>query len=118
MRNEKLFAMKFSDIYAMYVNKVERKNQSQSDLDKLICWMSAYTPEELERYKADDTTLKEFFSSKHDLNDERLKVSGVICGVRIETIEDPLMKEIRIMDKIVDELANGKKIEKIMRTHV
>jgi hypothetical protein len=106
--------MPFSIVYPLYVKKVERKGQTEADLLTVISWLTGYSNKELLTLAKDQTTFREFFD-KAKLNPNANLITGVICGLRVETIDDPLMQKIRYMDKIVDELANGKKLEKILR---
>jgi hypothetical protein len=110
----KIFEMPFSIVYPLYVKKVERKGQTEADLLTVISWLTGYSNKELLKLAQDQTTFREFFD-KARLNPNASLITGVICGMRVENIEDPLMQKIRYMDKIVDELANGKKLEKILR---
>lgn len=110
----KIFEMPFSTVYPLYVKKVERKGQSETDLKLILTWLTGYTEAELQKLSQDQTTFREFFNEAK-LNPNATLITGVICGMRVENIEDPLMQKIRYMDKIVDELANGKKLEKILR---
>lgn len=110
----KIFEMPFSIVYPLYVKKVERKGQTEADLLTVISWLTGYSNKELLTLAKDQTTFREFFD-KAKLNPNANLITGVICGLRVETIDDPLMQKIRYMDKIVDELANGKKLEKILR---
>jgi hypothetical protein len=96
------------------VAKVEKKGRSKDDLDAVICWLTGYNDSELERHVAASTTLADFFAAAR-MNPKAGLITGVICGVRVETIEDPLMQQIRYLDKLVDELAKGKALEKVLR---
>jgi hypothetical protein len=110
----RIFEMPFSTVYPLYVKKVERKGQNETDLLTVISWLTGYSNKELLKLSKDSTTFREFFD-RAKLNENASLITGVICGMRVENIEDPLMQKIRYMDKIVDELANGKKLEKILR---
>lgn len=110
----RIYDMTFASVYPLYVKKVERKGQSEADLLTVITWLTGYSSTELQSLISREVTFREFFAGAK-LNANATKITGVICGVRIEEIEDPLMKQIRYLDKIVDELANGKKLEKIFR---
>lgn len=114
-KEHKIYTMPVSDVYPHYVNKVERKGQSKEDLDRIITWLTGYSQAELEEKLDQNTHFRDFFDQAPNLNPNRDKITGVICGVRVEEIEEPLMQEIRYMDKLVDELARGKKIENILR---
>ena len=106
-RTNKLYKMKFRDIYPLYLNKLKRKSRSKEELDQIIFWMTGYAESEL--------TLEEFFQEAPSINKNLNLVGGNICGVKIEEIEDDFIKKIRQLDKLVDELAKGKDIEKIKR---
>ena len=115
MSDHRIYHMTFASIYDAYINKVSRKGQTETDARTLMCWQTGYSDSELQACIETGITLREFFENADNLNERRFLVTGVICGVRIEALEDPLMKEIRIMDKIIDELAKGKALPKIMR---
>jgi hypothetical protein len=110
----KLFKMSVASVYVHYVNKVERKNRTKAELDKVICWLTGLTPVEIKKHLKAETTFEDFFKVVK-LNRKSKLITGTICGVRIEEIEDPLMKKIRYLDKLVDELAQGRPMEKILR---
>jgi hypothetical protein len=114
--NQRLYGYSFASIHPLYVQKVERKGRSRDEVDQVICWLTGHDADSLGRVIADRTDLTGFFATAPAMNPLRDKVTGVICGVRIETLTDPLMKEIRIMDKLVDELAKGRPMAKILRT--
>lgn len=111
----KVFAYSFAKIHALYVTKVERKGRAAAELDEVIRWHTGYTQETLEAQIAAGVDLQTFFAEAPKLNPARSLITGVVCGVRVEEIEDPLMREIRYMDKLVDELAKGKAMGKILR---
>ena len=115
MTNEKVFVMSFAKVYPMLIAKAERKGRSRDEVQKVTAWLTGYTSERLEKLLDSDITYGDFFRNAPALNPARKQIKGSICGVRVETIEDPLMQEIRILDKLVDELAKGKPMEKIMR---
>lgn len=106
--------MPFARIYPLYVAKVERKGRTTAELDEVIRWLTGFDDDELGRHIAEGTTLAEFFAVA-PMNQNAGLITGVICGVRVEDIEDPLLQKIRYLDKVVDELANGKTLEKILR---
>lgn len=110
----KIFSMPFSRIYPLYVTKVERKGRTVQELDAVLTWLTGFTDAELQKQVATDATLTEFFDAA-PLNPNAELITGTICGVKIQEIEDPLMKKIRYMDKVVDELAKGRPLEKIYR---
>jgi hypothetical protein len=105
----------FASVYPLYVAKVERKGRSKSELDTIICWLTGYSQRELDEQVTKQKDFETFFSAAPKLNPSRTLIKGVICGVRIEDIQEPLMREIRYLDKLVDELAKGKAMEKILR---
>ena len=115
MNNEKVYGMDFSKIYSLLVNKATRKGRSKDEVDQVICWLTGYTREELERLSDQSVTDSELFQNAPCLNEKRSLITGAVCGVRVETIEEPLMREIRYLDKLIDELAKGKVLEKVMR---
>lgn len=115
MANTRIFKMAFSKIYPMYIQKVERKEQPKENVDKVICWLTGYDEEGLKKQIDSNVTMEEFFDQMPHLNDNVSSITGVICGVRVENIEDPLMQKIRYMDKLVDEVAKGKSMDKILR---
>lgn len=115
MKNHKIFKMAFGSVYPHYVNKVERKGKSVEDLHTIIHWLTGYDDEKLDKVIKDRTDFEIFFAEAPSLNPNVDKIKGVICGYRVEEIEDPLMRKIRYLDKLVDELARGKKMESILR---
>lgn len=118
MAGHRIYKLAFADLYPNYIHKVERKGRSKAELDEVICWLTGYSQTELDRLitPGDETNLEQFFDRAPKLNSARSEIKGVICGVRIEEIEDPLMREIRYLDKLVDEIAKGRPMEKILRT--
>ncbi|GAA4791363.1 DUF2200 domain-containing protein [Lysobacter hankyongensis] len=116
MRQEKVFAIRFSSLYPMYVRKVESKHRTRDELDRVIRWLTGYGPEALEGRIASDNDLETFFAEAPAFNPNAALIKGVVCGIRVEDIEHPLMQKIRYLDKLVDELAKGKAIEKILRS--
>lgn len=116
MNRERVFQMAFAGVYPHYVAKVEKKGRTEEELVEVICWLTGYTPKALARQIEERKDLRTFFDEAPRLNSKAGKITGMICGVRIEAIEDPLMKKIRYMDKLVDELARGRPMEKILRT--
>lgn len=113
--NARVFAYKFSGIYPLYIAKIEKKGRTKAELDRTLCWLTGYDQAGLDAAIAGDGDLRTFFAEAPSLNPARSQITGVICGVRVEEIADPLMREIRYMDKVVDELAKGKAMEKILR---
>lgn len=108
-------AMKFANIYPLYVQKAERKQRTRAEVDQIILWLTGYTQAELQQQIAQGHDLETFFAQAPALNPNRSLIKGVVCGVRVEEIEDPLMQKIRYLDKLIDELAKGKALEKILR---
>lgn len=115
MDNARVFAYSFASIYKLYIQKVERKARTQADLDTVIFWLTGYNKKTLQQQIDKNNDLKTFFAEAPQMNPNVSKITGVICGYRVEEIEDKLMQKIRYMDKLVDELAKGKAIEKILR---
>jgi hypothetical protein len=113
-----VFAIKFSDVYPLYVQKAERKNRTKAELDKTICWLTGYSQAGLHQQIKQGHNLETFFAQAPAINPNRSLIKGVVCGVRVEEIEDPVMQNIRYMDNLVDELAKGKAMEKILRQEV
>ena len=111
----KVFKMSFSSIYPMYIQKVEKKGRSKEDLDQVIYWLTGYDEQGLQKQIDSGGDMETFFAEVPQLNENVGLIKGVICGYRVEEIEDPLMQKIRYLDKLVDELAKGKKMEKILR---
>lgn len=114
--NHRIFGMKFANVYPLYIQKAERKQRTKEEVDQLICWLTGYTRAGLQKQIEQGTSFETFFAEAPALNPNRSLIKGVICGVRLEEIEDPLMKNIRYLDKLVDELAKGKTMEKILRS--
>ena len=115
MTNEKVFAMSFAKVYPMLIAKAERKGRSRDEVQRVPAWLTGYTNEQLEELLNSEITYGDFFRNAPALNPARRQIKGSVCGVKLETIEDPLMREIRYLDKLVDELSKGKPMEKIMR---
>ena len=111
----KVYAMKFSKIYPLLVQKAERKGRTRQEVDEIICWLTGYDRAGIERQLDRDVDYQTFFEEAPQMNPNCSKIKGVICGVRVEEIEEPLMQKIRYLDKLVDELAKGKAMEKILR---
>lgn len=115
MTNTRIFKMAFASVYPAYINKVEKKGHTKEELDTIIFWLTGYNKESLQEILANKTDFETFFAQAPQLNPNVSKITGVICGYRVEEIEDPLMQKIRYLDKLVDELAKGKKMESILR---
>lgn len=116
MDNEKVYAMPFSRIYPLLTAKAEKKGRTQAEVNQIITWLTGYGVEQIEGAAQNETTYGDFFRNAPGLNPDRKLIKGVVCGVRVEEIEEPLMQEIRYLDKLIDELAKGKPMEKILRT--
>lgn len=115
MTRHRIFATSFASIYPHYLHKAERKNRRKEEVDQVISWLTGYDASGLERAVADEVDLEAFFAEAPGMNPHASLITGVICGYRVEEIEDPLMQKIRYMDKLVDELARGKKMTAILR---
>jgi hypothetical protein len=115
MLKERLFKTSFGSVYPYYIAKAEKKGRTKEEVDQIICWLTGYSQEELEAHIQKQTDFENFYGKAAQLNPSRALITGVICGVRVEDIEDPLMQEIRYLDKLIDELAKGKPMEKILR---
>lgn len=115
MDNQRVYAMSIARVYPLYVAKVERKGRTKAELDDVIRWMTGHDDASLQAELEKGPGLADFFAHAPNLNPARMLVTGVICGVRVETIDDPTMREIRILDKLVDEVAKGKAMAKILR---
>lgn len=115
MTNEKVFQMPFAKVYSLLENKAVRKGRTAEEVQAVVTWLTGYSAEELARLLESDTTYGEFFTKAPRLNPNRILIKGSVCGVRVENIEDPLMREIRYLDKLIDELAKGKAMDKILR---
>lgn len=111
----RIYNMSFESIYAMYLAKVLRKDRTKDELDTVIRWLLGYSQEELEENLESKTSVKDFFNNAPMINPNSDKITGVVCCVRVEDVEDPLMQKIRYLDKLVDELAKGRKMDKILR---
>ncbi|MCQ2437958.1 MAG: DUF2200 domain-containing protein [Clostridia bacterium] len=114
MENEKVFAMSFAKVYTALVNKAIRKGRTQSEVDSIISWMTGYTEESQQVMATSELTYGDFFRQAPAMNPRRENIKGVVCGIRVENVEDPLMRDIRRLDKLVDELAKGKSLERIL----
>ena len=114
MENEKVFAMSFAKVYPMLIAKAERKGRTKGEVLQVTAWLTGYSPDQIEALLQCDVTYGDFFRNAPALNPNRVRIKGSICGVKIELIEDPTMQEIRRLDKLVDELAKGKTLSKIL----
>lgn len=115
MAKHKIYTMSFASVYPHYISKADRKGRSKAEVDEIICWLTGYNQEQLEEQLENQTDFETFFAEAPLLNPSRALIKGVICGVRVEDIEEPTMREIRYLDKLIDELAKGKLMEKILR---
>ncbi len=111
----RIYTMSFARVYPEYVAKAERKGRTRQEVDEIICWLTGYSKKELDAQLKKQTDIETFFAQVPELNPSRTLIKGVVCGVRVEDITDPLMREIRYLDKLIDELARGKAMEKILR---
>jgi hypothetical protein len=113
--NNRVFRMKFADVYPLYVQKAERKNRTKKEVDQIILWLTGYNQTGLQQQLKQGNDFETFFTQAPGMNPNTALITGTICGVRVEEIEDPLMQKIRYLDKLIDELAKGKTMEKILR---
>jgi hypothetical protein len=111
----RIFTTEFARVYPLYVQKAERKQRTQAEVDQIICWLTGYTPQGLQQQLSRKNDFETFFAEAPALHPDVSLIKGVVCGVRIEDIADPLMKKIRYLDKLIDELAKGRAMEKILR---
>ena len=116
MKLDRVFAIQFGSVYPHYVQKVEKKNRTKEELDQVLRWLTGYSQRQLEQQIERGVSLETFFAEAPALHPNSSLIRGVVCGIRVEDVEDPLMRKIRYMDKLVDELAKGKAMEKILRT--
>lgn len=114
--SQKIYTMKVSGVYPHYVAKAEKKGRTQAEVDEIIRWQTGYSQMQLEEQLTKAVSFETFFNEAPNLNPNRKKVTGVICGIRVEEIEDPIVQEVRYLDKMIDELARGKALNKILRT--
>ncbi|MEL3957500.1 DUF2200 domain-containing protein [Caldifermentibacillus hisashii] len=115
MTKHKIYTMSVAKVYPHYIAKAEKKGRTKSEVNEIICWLTGYSQEQLEEQLEKQTDFETFFAEAPQLNIARTLIKGVICGVRVEEIEEPTMREIRYLDKLIDELAKGKSMEKILR---
>lgn len=115
MAEHRIFTMSVASVYPHYVTKAEKKNRTKAEVDEIFRWLTGYSQEELATQLEAKADFRTFFAEAPAMNPSRELITGVVCGVRVEEIEDPLMREIRYLDKLIDELAKGKKMEKILR---
>jgi len=115
MTGHRIYKMPFARVYPMYVQKAERKGRTKDEVDQIICWLTGYDRVGLQRQLDQETDLAAFFAQAPAMNPNASLIKGVVCGVRVENIDDPLMRNIRYLDKLIDELAKGKAMDKILR---
>jgi hypothetical protein len=115
MPGHRIFAMPFAKVYPLYVQKAERKGRTQAEVDQVIRWLTGYTAAGLKKQIEKETDFETFFAKAPRMHPNAALIKGVVCGIRVEEIEDPLMQKIRWLDKLIDELAKGKSMEKILR---
>lgn len=116
--NERVYKMSFASVYPLYVKKAEKKGRTKAEVDEIICWLTGYSQKELEQQIEKQTDFESFFAQAPHLNPSRKLITGIICGIRVENMKEPLMQNIRYLDKLIDELAKGKAMEKILRKTV
>ncbi len=115
MKISRLYAMSVARVYPLYIAKAERKGRTKAEVDEIIRWLTGYSDKQMARVLADETNFEDFFAQAPQLNPARKLITGVICGIRVEDITEPTMQEIRYLDKLIDELAHGKLMSKILR---
>ena len=115
MPEHHIFAIKFAKVYPLYVQKAERKNRTKEEVDQIICWLTGYNQAGLQQQIEQENDFETFFAQAPAIHPNSSLIKGVVCGIRVEEIEDPLMQKIRYLDKLIDELAKGKAMEKILR---
>jgi len=116
MNFERVYKMTFASVYPHYVAKAEKKGRTKAEVDEIVCWLTGYSSKQLAKQLKDKTDFETFFTKSPELNPSRKLIKGVVCGIRVEEIKEPLMREIRYLDKLIDELAKGKAMEKILRS--
>jgi hypothetical protein len=118
MARHDIRSLRFSVVYPLYLAKAERKGRTKEEVDRILTWLTGYGSQDLERLLQQESTFETFFAECPRLNPARKQITGTVCGVRVETIDDPLVQEIRYLDKLIDELAKGRPMEKILRNQV
>ncbi len=113
--SHRVYRMSFASVYPLYIQKAEKKGRTKEEVDEVLRWLTGHSQASLEAEIEAKTTFEDFFARAPRLNPNRELITGVVCGIRVETIEEPLMRELRYMDKLIDELAKGRKMEKILR---
>lgn len=112
---QRIYTMSLASVYPHYIAKAEKKGRTKAEVDEIICWLTGYSADALKEHLKVDTNFETFFSEAPHLNPSRALIKGVICGVRVEEIEDPIIQDVRYLDKLIDELAKGRTMEKILR---
>lgn len=115
MTKHRIYSIGIASVYPHYIAKAEKKRRTKAEVDEILCWLTGHSQETLDDQLAKNTKLEDFFTNAPRLNPSRSLITGVICGIRVENIEEPIMREIRYMDKLIDELAKGRAMEKILR---
>ncbi len=114
-KKPRIFTMSFASVYPLYLTKADKKGRTQAEVDEILRWLTGYSQEALEAHLEAKTDFETFFAEAPQLNPARARIQGVVCGVRVEEVQDPTMREIRYLDKLIDELARGRPMEKILR---
>ena len=115
MTRHRIYSISMASVYPHYIAKAEKKGRTKAEVDEIICWLTGHSRETLDEQLAKKTSLEDFYTQAPRMNPARLQITGLICGIRVEDIEEPVMREIRYLDKLIDELARGKAMEKILR---
>ncbi|WP_421590657.1 DUF2200 domain-containing protein [Shinella sp. M27] len=115
MTGHLIYSISVASVYPHYITKAEKKGRTKDEVDEIVCWLTGYSREALNEHLVQKTSFEDFFAEAPELNPSRSLIKGVICGIRVEDIQEPLMREIRYLDKLIDELAKGKAMEKILR---
>ena len=115
MKKHRIYSISVASVYPHYIAKAEKKGRTKAEVDEIICWLTGHSQETLDEELAKKTTFEDFFGHAPKLNPSRSMIKGVICGYRVEEIQEPLMRELRYLDKLIDELAKGRQMEKILR---
>jgi hypothetical protein len=115
MATHRIFTIPFSKVYPLYIQKAQRKNRTKDEVDRIICWLTGYDQAGLEKQISQHSDFESFFAQAPAIHPDASLIKGVVCGVRVEEVQDPLMQKIRFLDKLIDELAKGKAVEKILR---
>lgn len=115
MKKHRIYSMSVASVYPLYAAKAEKKGRTKAEVDQVICWLTGHSQDTLENQLAQNVSFEDFFAGAPRMNPSRSLITGVVCGVRVENIEEPTMREIRYLDKLIDELAKGRAMEKILR---